>query len=302
MHRINYKHLQYFHSVATEGSIQLAAIRLSVTPQTISGQLKILEDDLGVALFAKSGRGLELTDAGRVALDYSRQIFQLGDELQEVMNLGITERPSEFRVGIVDALPKSIAHRLLSPAMLLPGTMRIVCHEEQMSSLLGELAVHRLDLILADSPIPPGMNIRCFNHLLGRSRLACFATPELVQQQQGKRTFPDMLNEAPVLLPTDTASGLRTDLLSWFNHTGIAVRIAGEFDDSALLKAFGSQGHGYFFAPDVIREEICAKYQVRCVGTVKELMQEFYAISAERRISHQAVAAITRQTPLGEIG
>ncbi|MDO6749089.1 LysR substrate-binding domain-containing protein, partial [Gilvimarinus sp. 1_MG-2023] len=111
-----------------------------------------------------------------------------------------------------------------------------------------------------------------------------------------------MLNEAPVLLPTDTASGLRTDLLSWFNHTGIAVRIAGEFDDSALLKAFGSQGHGYFFAPDVIREEICAKYQVRCVGTVKELMQEFYAISAERRISHQAVAAITRQTPLGEIG
>lgn len=291
MKRLNYKHLQYFHAVAEEGSVLAAARRLNVTPQTISGQLRLLEDQLGNQLFAKAGRGLELTDAGRVVLDYTREMFRLGDELQEVMHQGTTERPMEFRVGIVDALPKSIAHRLLSPALSGPGRMRIICHEEQMHVLLGELAVHRLDLVLADSPIPSGMNVRCFNHLLGRSVMACFAAPALVQRFPG--TFPACLKDAPLLLPTDNASGLRTELLSWLNRVGIGMRISGEFDDSALMQAFGGEGHGFFFAPSAIREEICRQYDLLCVGEVAELEQEFYAISAERKISHHAVRLIT---------
>ncbi|MGB1092149.1 MAG: LysR substrate-binding domain-containing protein, partial [Oceanobacter sp.] len=222
---------------------------------------------------------------------------ELGDQLQEVMQLGIDDRPVEFRVGIVDALPKSIAHKLISPALGLPGNMRIICHEEQMSTLLGELAVHRLDIVLADSPMPPGMNIQCFNHALGESPLACFAAPELANQIS--QSFPDCLKDAPILLPTDTASGLRTELMSWFKRSDLPVRVTGEFDDSALLKAFGSQGHGFFFAPDVIREEICSKYQVHWIGTVEDLTQEFYAISADRKITHPAVRAITEQKPLG---
>lgn len=291
MKRLNYKHLQYFHAVAEEGSVLAAARRLNVTPQTISGQLRLLEDQLGNQLFAKAGRGLELTDAGRVVLDYTREMFRLGDELQEVMHQGTTERPMEFRVGIVDALPKSIAHRLLSPALSGPGRMRIICHEEQMHVLLGELAVHRLDLVLADSPIPSGMNVRCFNHLLGRSVMACFAAPALVQRFPG--AFPACLKDAPLLLPTDNASGLRTELLSWLNRVGIGMRISGEFDDSALMQAFGGEGHGFFFAPSAIREEICRQYDLLCVGEVAELEQEFYAISAERKISHHAVRLIT---------
>ena len=298
MRTLNYKHLLYFHTVAAQGSVQKAAERLNVTPQTISGQLKQLEDDLKTELFAKSGRGLTLTDSGQLAFDYTKQIFQLGEELQEVMYLGVSNRPTEFRVGIVDALPKSIVYQLLKPALALPGEMRIVCHEEPMSTLLGELAVHELDLVLADSPIPSGMNIRCFNHLLGRSPLACFATPELAKQY-ADLPFPKSLHQAPVLLPTDPASGLRTQLLSWLNQHSLSVIIAGEFDDSALLKTFGSQGLGYFFAPDVIREEICQKYQVVCVGLVHELVQEFYALSADRRISHQGVQAITGQQQFG---
>ncbi|WP_430462832.1 transcriptional activator NhaR [Thalassolituus sp. LLYu03] len=291
MKRLNYKHLQYFHAVAEEGSVFAAARRLNVTPQTISGQLRLLEDQLGNQLFAKAGRGLELTDAGRVVLDYSREMFRLGDELQEVMHQGATERPLEFRVGIVDALPKSIAHRLLSPALSGPGRMRIVCHEEQMSVLLGELAVHRLDLVLADSPIPSGMNVRCFNHLLGRSTMACFAAPALREQFPGD--FPQCLKDAPLLLPTDNASGLRTEQLSWLNRIGIPMRISGEFDDSALMQAFGGEGHGFFFAPLAIRDEICRQHDLLCVGEVTELTQEFYAISAERKISHHAVKLIT---------
>jgi len=291
MKRLNYKHLQYFHTVAEEGSVLSAARRLNVTPQTISGQLKLLEDELGNQLFAKAGRGLELTDAGRVALDYTREMFRLGDELQEVMHQETTERPLEFRVGIVDALPKSIAHRLLSPALAGPGRMRIICHEEQMPVLLGELAVHRLDLVLADSPIPSGMNVRCFSHPLGQSTMACFASPSLIELFSND--FPDCLRDGPLLLPTDTASGLRTELLSWLDRMQISMRISGEFDDSALLQAFGGEGHGFFFAPSVIRNEICRKYDAICIGEVTELVQEFYAVSAERKISHKAVKLIT---------
>lgn len=300
MRHINYKHLLYFHTVAQEGSVQRAAERLNITPQTISGQLRLLEDEMGNRLFSKSGRGLALTEAGQTAYDYTRQIFQLGEELQEAMHQGGNTRPLSLRVGIVDALPKSIVHRLLAPALSLPGDMRLVCHEGQMSTLLGELAVHRLDLVLSDSPIPGGMNIRCFNHLLGRSAMACFASHECTSDHTESHTFPDCLNNAPLLLPTDSGSGLRTQLLSWLNRSGITVRIAGEFDDSALLKAFGSQGHGYFFAPDVIREEICQKYQVACLGHSNDLVQEFYAVSAEQHTTHPGVLAITSHNAFGE--
>ena len=292
MHKLNYKHLQYFHAVAELSSVQAAAERLNVTPQTISGQLKLLEDDLGEALFRKAGRGLQLTDAGYVALEYCRDIFRLGDELQEVMQQGVSSRPEELRVGIVDALPKSIAHQLLAPVIRNSENMKLVCREEQMTDLLGELAVHKLDVVLADSPMPAGMNIRCFNHQLGRSGIACFAAKSL---HKTALEFPGCLRDAPVLLPTDSSSAMRTNLLSWFQRSGISVRVAGEFDDSALLKAFGSEGHGYFFAPEVIAEEICSRYQVVCVGTIPELEQSFYAIVAERRITHSAVRELTEQ-------
>ncbi|WP_300424786.1 LysR family transcriptional regulator [uncultured Thalassolituus sp.] len=292
MHRLNYKHLQYFYTVADLSSIQAAAERLSITPQTISGQLKLLEEDLGEALFRKAGRGLELTDAGHVALEYCRDIFRLGDELQEVMQQGVSSRPVELRVGIVDALPKSITHQLLAPVIRNSGNMKLICREEQMTTLLGELAVHRLDLVLADSPMPAGMNIRCFNHELGRSPMACFARPNLIDKNQ---TWPQQLEGAPVLLPTDTSSSMRTNLLSWFQRRGLSVRIAGEFDDSALLKAFGSEGHGFFFAPEFIAEEVCTRYGVEVAGVIPELEQTFYAIVAERRITHSAVRELTEQ-------
>tara|TARA_B100001250_G_scaffold414478_1_gene453119 strand:- start:1962 stop:2849 length:888 start_codon:yes stop_codon:yes gene_type:complete len=289
--RLNYKHLRYFYAVAESLSIKEAARRLNLTPQTISGQLKMLEDELGEALFRKSGRGLELTEAGQVALEYCNEIFRLGDELQEVLHQGLDSRAEELRVGIVDALPKSIAQRILAPLLKDSGNMRLICREEQMTALLGELAVHRLDLVLADSPIPPGMNIRCFNHVLARSTIACFAAPQLIRDQPA---FPQCLQDAPVLLPTDASSALRTNLLSWLQRQQIKVRIAGEFDDSALMKAFGSEGHGYFFAPQIVTAEICARYGVKVAGLIPELEQTVYGIVAERRMTHSAVRELTR--------
>lgn len=299
MHRLNYKHLHYFYHVAESGSIHSAADNLMITPQTISGQLKLLEDELGEPLLRRSGRRLELTDAGHLAYEYCKDIFRLGDELQEVLQQGLASRPEELRVGIVDALPKSIAHQLLAPVIAEHTNMKLVCREEQMSILLGELAVHRLDIVLADSPMPAGMNIRCYNHELGTSPLACFASSRLAREHTGE--FPQCLQDAPVLLPTDSSSSLRTNLLSWLKRQKINVRIAGEFDDSALMKAFGSEGHGYFFAPEVITDEICNRYQVETVGVMPELEQAFYAIVAERRVTHSAVRELTEQAGRGNL-
>ncbi|MEC8443675.1 MAG: transcriptional activator NhaR [Pseudomonadota bacterium] len=297
MRRLNYKHLQYFHAVAQCGSIQGAAERLRVTPQTISGQIKLLEDDIGDALFVREGRHLVLTEAGTLARDYCDDIFRLGDELQDNLKQGLATRPQTLRVGIVDALPKSIAHQLLAPLLSTHGPMRLICREEQMSTLLGELAVHRLDLVLADSPIPVGINIRCVSQPLGASALGCFATESLMSQFSGP--FPQCLQGAPLLIPTDTSSSLRTNLLNWLSRQGIEPTIAGEFDDSALLKAFGSEGHGFFFAPEVITQEVCQRYRVVQAGTISELEQTFYAISAERKVMHSAVRTLTdpSQTP-----
>lgn len=298
MRRLNYKHLQYFYTVAELSGIQAAADRLSVTPQTISGQLKLLEDELGEALFRKHGRGIQLTDAGHLALEYCRDIFRLGDELQEVLHQGLATRPEELRVGIVDALPKSIAHQLLAPVIRNASHMKLICREEQINALLGELVVHRLDLVLSDSPMPAGMNIQCFNHSLGHSQVACFANKSLINT---KLHFPQCLKDAPVLLPTDSSSAMRTNLLSWLQRQNIPVRIAGEFEDSALLKAFGSEGHGFFFAPKMISKEVCDRYGVELVGVIEELEQEFYAIVAERRINHSAVKELTERAKQGTL-
>lgn len=291
MHRINYKHLLYFYNVAETGSLHAAANKLAVTSQTISGQLKLLEDDLGEPLLRRKGRNVELTDAGQMAYQYCKDIFRLGDEMQEVLQLGLDARPEELRIGIVDALPKSITHRILAPVIENHPDMKIICREEQMTTLLGELAVHRLDLVLADSPMPPGMNIRCYSHELGSSEIACLAHRRLLSSE----TFPSCLKDAPILIPTGSSSTLRTNILSWLKRQGINVRVAGEFDDSALLKAFGSAGHGFFFAPEVITEEICNRYDVELVGVVPDLQQSFYAIVAERRHPHSAVREITER-------
>ena len=290
MARLNYRHLQYFGTVVREGGVRAAAARLHVTPQTISTQLRQLEETLGTRLLGRAGRGIEPTAAGRIALRYAEEIFSLGDELGEVLRSGSTERAISFRVGLLDSVPKSIARWLIEPALLLPEPVRIVCREQTFAELLGALAVHRLDLVVADAPYPPGLDVKCFNHPLGSSALSCFATPALAARHRG--SFPARLDGAPLLLPPEDTAWRRA-LLRWLDDQGVQPWIRGEFDDTALMKAFGQTGVGFFFAPSVTAHEIRTQYGLREIGTVTDVRQELYAISVERRITHPAVRAIT---------
>ncbi|MBV1776508.1 transcriptional activator NhaR [Burkholderiaceae bacterium DAT-1] len=292
MHTLNFKHLQYFWMVARAGGVMRASEQLHVTPQAISGQLRLLEESLGATLLQKQGRGLELTDMGRLVLSYADEIFSLGEELKEAVSIGPAGVPREFRVGIGDMVPKTVAFHLLQPALQLNPPQRLICREGQMLALLGELAMHRLDLVIADRPLTAEANIKGFNHLLGESSLTVMGTPALCQQYAG--TFPACLHGAPFMLPGPD-SAIRPRLLSWLAQRQIKLRVVAECDDGALLKAFGKAGAGFFIAPTVLKEEVAADYAVTAIGELTGLSEQFYAISVERQIRHPAVLAVSEQ-------
>lgn len=286
---INYKQLHYFWRVAKDGGITRASERLHLTPQTLSGQITLLENTLGVNLFRRVGRRLELTELGALALSYADDIFRAGSELEEVLRSSPSGRPLLFRVGLADVLPKTLAYRLLAPAMRLPDTLHLVCREDKLPRLLAELAIHRLDLVLSDSPMPVEAEVRGYGHKLGECAVALFATPRLAATMKGD--FPACLEGAPLLLPGE-GTALRGRLQRWLAANDVHPRIAGEFDDSALMRAFGQAGSGVFPAPSLIADEVCRQDGVEVIGQVDSLLESFYALSVERRLSHPAVLAI----------
>jgi LysR family transcriptional activator of nhaA len=287
---INYKHLYYFWAVAKHGGITRASERLHLTPQTISGQISQLEDSIGEALFSKAGRNLELTDTGRLVQGFADEIFSLGGELEEALRNHPVDRQITFKVGIADVVPKTIAYRLLAPALSLPDPVRIICRENNLANLLAELALHRVDMVIADGPIPPGINVRGFSHGLGECGISFLAVPNLARTQ--RRNFPHSLNGAPLLIPSES-NLVQTKLLNWLDSQHIHPRIVGEFDDSALMKVFGQAGTGIIITPSAIAAEVAKQYGLQILGSTEEVREQYYAISVERRISHPAVSAIT---------
>jgi len=275
--------------VAKEGGIARASERLHITPQTISGQISLLEAHFGADLFTKVGRNIELTETGRSVLSFANEIFSLGSELEQMMHHLPEDRPQQFRVGVVDVVPKSIAHRILLPALKMSDSIRMVCREADLDTLLAELSVHRLDLVLADRPIPPTVSTRGFSHKLGECSVSFFATEQLQKKLTGD--FPNNLNGAPILLPS-RGNQLRADIDQWLDKNRLHPRIVGEFDDSALMKAFGQEGAGIFLAPSAIENEVMHQYNVKSIGQSHEVKESFYAISVERKIINPIVSAV----------
>lgn len=289
MATMNFNHLRYFWMVAKTGSIARAAEQLHLTPHSISGQLKEFNAVLGVELFRRTGRNLELTDAGRRILSYAEEIFSLGDELLDVLRDEKTIKTRPFRVGIADSVSKSIAYQLLEPALKLDEPVRLICREGRLTLLLADLAIHRLDMIVADRPIPTHLSVRGYNHLLGESGLAVFGAAKLAKKLQGR--FPASLKNAPFLLPGEDVT-IRPRLIQWMDTHDLRPYIVGEFDDSALLKSFGQAGSGFFVAPAAIAQHVCEQYKVIEVGRIDGFIEQFYAITTERRLTHPAITAI----------
>src|SRR5690348_7263795 len=289
MEWLNYHHLLYFWMVARRGSIARACEDLRLAQPTISGQLRALEESLGEKLFVRQGRRLALTEAGKVVYRYAEEIFTLGNELTDVLKGRPRDRPLRLIVGVSDLIPKLIAYRILEPALSLKEGVQIECYEDTPEKLLVRLSAHELDLVLTDAPAHASVRVRVFNHLLGSSGVALFASPPLAKHY--RKGFPKSLTGAPFLLPMKS-SALRQILDDWFETNDIQPRILGEFQDTALVTVFGQAGVGIFGVPSAIEEEATTRYRVRKLGELGGRGAEYYAISAERKIKHPAATVI----------
>jgi len=290
MRHLNYNHLQYFWAVAREGSIASASRSLHLTPQTISGQLKLLDDAIGQPLFNRVGRRLVLSDMGRIVFEYANEIFSVGAELATVVRGNQLVGPTMLNVGIVSSMPKLIAERIIAPVLMADPPVRVRCHEASLEQLLSGLAVHKLDIVLSDQPLPDGLGLKAYNHRLGESGMSFFARKDKARRL--RENFPQSLDDVPMLLPSQN-SALRRRLDDWFESLELYPRIAGEFDDSALLKAFGEAGAGIFAGPGAIEAEICRMYRMAVIGQTDKITERYYAISPERRLSHPSTVMIT---------
>lgn len=290
MEWLNYHHLQYFWAVARYGSVVRASAELRLAQPTISGQIRRLEEVLGHKLFDRVGRNLVLTDVGRRVFRYADEIFSLGQDLLGAMKGQSSDKPLRLTVGVADVLPKVLVQRLLEPAFHVEKNVQLVCREDRaVEDFLGALAVQELDLVLADRPVGPAINIHAYNHLLGECGTTFLAAPKLAAARRAG--FPRSLTGAPFLLPGAHAT-IRRVLDQWFEARKIRPNLVAEFDDSALMYAFGQEGKGVFPSPSVFEAEFRSRYKVEVVGRVKTLRQQFYAISVDRRLQHPAVKAI----------
>ena len=290
MEWLNYHHFLYFWVVAKEGSLARASQELRLAHPTISGQIHRLEEALGEQLFTRKGRNLVLTEVGRVAFRYADEIFSLGREFLDTVKGRASGQPLRLVVGVPNVLPKAMVHRMLEPAFHLTEPVRVICREDRSTeAFLGELAVHAVDVVLADAPAGPGTAVRAFNHLLGESSTTFFAAPQLAKSC--RRRFPRSLDGVPFLLPGGN-SMLRRLLEQWFASQDIRPQVVGELDDPALAQVLGEAGLGVFAVPRVVEEDVRQRYKVQLIGRAEALQQRFYAISVERKISHPAVIAI----------
>jgi len=287
MEWLNYHHLYYFWTVAREGGIAAASRKLHVGRPSISMQLKSFEAFVGAPLFDRRGRVLELTETGRLVLEYADEIFRTGRELVDAVRGRAPGRPLTLRVGIADVMAKLVAFRLLLPASDFDEQLVLHCREDHPSQLFAELAIHELDLVLSDIALGPGVDVRAYNHLLGESTITLFAAPELAGRMRSG--YPDSLSGEPFLMPAE-GTAIRRSLELWLEERRLRPQVVAEFEDSALLKVFGQAGRGVFPAPTVVAERVARQYGVEALGELPDVRERFYAISPERKIKHPAVA------------
>ena len=285
---LNYHHLHYFWMAARLKSVSAAAEELRLARPTVSTQIHTLEKTIGRQLFERAGKYLRLTDSGRIAYRYANDIFSLGEEMMNTLDGRPEGDIVRLRVGVADVLPKPIAAEFLAPALRSEKT-RAICFEGKPATLLAQLAVHELDLVLADYPMSPEYDLRAHNHLLGECGLSIFAAPRLARRH--RQGFPRSLHGAPFLLPTSNTAQRRS-LDQWFLRRKRLPHVIAEFEDSELLKQFGQQGLGLFAVPAIIEQHTAQHYQVELVGRLEEVIERFYAISPERKITNPAVAMI----------
>ena len=292
MEWLNYHHLHYFWVITREGGLTKASKKLKLSHSTLSVQLRALEDFLGGPLFERRGRSLALTPFGADVAAYADDIFRTGAELVEMARGRTGPRRPVLRVGIVGAMPKTLAYRLLQPALGAPTFGPVSVRQDNFEQLLSELTAGRIHLLLADLPPPESLSVPVYGHLLGESDVLLYGTTGLAQQY--RKGFPRSIDGAPMLLPGPGTS-LRRLMERWLAEHALRVRVEGEFDDAGTMRAFGLGGAGLFPVRAALKAEVEESRAVRRIGTLEGVRERYYAISVERRVREPAMVALIEQ-------
>lgn len=286
--RLNYQHLHYYWTLARSGSLSRACEELGLAPPTVSEQVRLLEEHLGEKLLQRNGARFELTESGRVVQRYAQQIFGLGQEMEETIARRASGDAQTLAIGVDDVLPKELVHRLLGPAVDL-GPLRLRCLEGTLDRLVKHLIDRRVDLVLADNPVTPGLESGVYSHLLGTSGIVWMGTAALARKV--RPGFPRSLDGAAVLLPTDDTA-MRRVLDLWISRNELQPVLAAEFEDYALMREFARAGRALAPVPTVLRKQFEREYAMVKVGPAHGAHVRYHAITLEARIRHPAVRAI----------
>jgi LysR family transcriptional activator of nhaA len=289
MSTMNYRHLHYFWVVTKEGGFARAAERLDMAVQTISAQVRELEKSLGHQLLKPAGRGVALTEAGQAAFARAEEIFQLGQALPDEVRAAANGRVARLAVGLVDGISKLAAHALLENVLQTPS-LRLLCHEGEFEQLLGELALHHLDLVLAGQPAPRNPNLRLSSERLAESPVDWYGPAALVRKAEVDQ-FPQSLSRLPVLMPTGH-SALRPALDRWFESQGLQPQVVGEFEDSALMAVFAARGLGVFPVSRLGAGDVGLMRGLRLLGRCEGVKEEIHAIRSRRGQHHPLVLQV----------
>ncbi|MDD1783887.1 transcriptional activator NhaR [Enterovibrio sp. ZSDZ35] len=285
MSHLNYNHLYYFWMVCKQGSVTKAAEALFLTPQTVTGQIRTLEERLNGRLTKRAGRNVEPTELGQLVFKYADKMFGLSYEMLDIVNYSQRENQL-FDVGVADALSKNLVSRVLLKAIPEDDGIHLRCFESTHELLLEQLSQHKLDMILSDCPVDSAQSPGLFSVKIGESVMSFFCSGSTA-----KTSFPAIIEDYKLLIPgSRTAMGRK--LMHWFDSQGITPNILGEFDDAALMKAFGANHQAMFVAPTFYSADVLDLPNIREIAKVKELKEEYYVIFAERMIQHPAVKRI----------
>ena len=278
---INYHHLFYFKSIAEEGTVSKAAAKLRVGQPTLSAQLKLFEDTLGVQLFERHHKKLVLTEQGKVALDYAKGIFRMGSEMYEVLHDRLKPLKPTLHLGVLDSVPKQIVLQLVKHAFRI-SACQITLSEGRSDEMLRELTSHRMDLMVTNF-LPTGLDAK---HLYPRSitkkNVAFYGAPRFKELRKG---FPKSISGKPVIVPTYD-SKLRFDLDHWAKLFGIELNIIIESQDITVKKLMAVNEMGliptatHTVTSQVLRGELIE------IGKLQGVYEELFLVSAERKISN----------------
>lgn len=290
---LNYQHLFYFWNIAHHGSVTEASRILRLAQPTISAQIKTLEEIIGEKLFLRSGRNLKLTEVGYLVFDYAEKIFSLGDELIDVLEGGNIQIKKEFKIGISDVIPKTLAFKIIEPVFTNLNNFKVICLEDKTDKLLADLAIGTLDLVISDREIPSHIKIKGYSHYLGSSTISLVGSS--AYKKKYKKNFPKSLNNAPLLIPS-SESILHNEIINWINNNKISPQIVASFQDTALMKIAAKNNYGIMPIPQIISKEVCKEYGLEVIGEIKDIKERLYIITLERRLKNPLIVEISNQS------